>query len=85
MGCTFCEGGNPFVDPVPSPEPSAMPPTEKACVVRHIGDGVFKRECLDISAKCKQRGCPGDTVCGLDLNEKITCFPRSVKEFENCD
>ncbi|XP_043222902.1 uncharacterized protein LOC122382063 [Amphibalanus amphitrite] len=84
MGCTFCVGGNPFVVPNPSPRPTIPSATERACVVRRLQNGIFKRECIDISDKCKQRACPGDTVCGLDLRENIVCFPRTVKDFENC-
>ncbi|KAF0300015.1 hypothetical protein FJT64_023673 [Amphibalanus amphitrite] len=58
--------------------------SDTACVMRHIGDGEFKEECRSIRAECDQKQCPVDTVCGLDLDENITCFDASVKEFENC-
>ncbi|XP_037086626.1 uncharacterized protein LOC119107307 [Pollicipes pollicipes] len=100
QGCTFCRGGNPFspgpappggVQPAPpdllkvSPQPPSPPLlSRRACVVRHVGNGEFKNECVDIAARCSRKGCPSDTVCGLDLDERIQCFPRSVKDFENC-
>ncbi|KAF0300014.1 hypothetical protein FJT64_027381 [Amphibalanus amphitrite] len=89
MGCTFCVGGNPFTSPSVNRRRlngTTQGPAEEevACVVRHISSGNFKRECRSIRAECDQKQCPVDTVCGLDLDENITCFDASVKEFENC-
>ena len=55
----------------------------RACVVRHIGRGAFKEECIDISARCKKQQCPEGTKCGLNLKEKIECFSES-EQSENC-
>ena len=58
--------------------------SKDACVSRHIGNGTFRKQCLDISERCEQRGCLGNTVCGLDLQEDIQCFNRSEIDEKNC-
>ena len=48
-----------------------MPASNASCVVIKTG------QCVDISARCKDKNCPGDKTCVVDGDNNIKCITKS--------